>query len=264
MAIVNVTPDSFFDGGRFAVTKDAVTHGLNMVREGADILDVGGESTRPGARPISAQQEMDRVLPVIEGIRARSPVALSVDTRKADVAREAIALGARLVNDVSALRSDEDMATVVARSECHVVLMHMQGIPETMQRNPNYNDVVEEIRAFLCDRLRVASDAGIDPRRVILDPGIGFGKRLEHNLAILRELDRIVDLGPPILVGLSRKAFLGTLIDAETEDRLEATIAANAAAILRGASIIRVHDAKEGRRTADVAARLRSHVATRC
>lgn len=260
MGIVNVTPDSFYDGGRFARHEDAIERGVRMADEGADIVDVGGESTRPGSRAVPAQVEMDRVLPVVEGIRQRSPVCVSIDTTKADVAEEAIRLGAGVVNDVSALRFDGRMTAVVARAGAFVVLMHMQGSPETMQRDPTYSDVVEEVRSFLDRRTRFAVEAGIPEERIFIDPGIGFGKTLEHNLTLLGNLARLVEIGRPVLVGASRKAFLGAILDATPDERIEGTIAANTAAILSGASIIRVHDAKEGRRTADVAARLRDHV----
>jgi len=261
MGIVNVTPDSFHDGGRCLRAEDAIERALRMVEDGADIVDVGGESTRPGSRPISASEEMHRVLPVVEGIRARSPVHISIDTTKADVAEEAIRLGAGIVNDVSALRSDERMSEVAAHAGTFVVLMHMQGTPETMQREPIYVNVVEEVRSFLAERIRIAVETGIPEERVFIDPGIGFGKTLDHNLALIRDLGRLAELGRPVLVGLSRKAFLGAILDAPSDERIEGTIASNTAAILNGASIIRVHDAKEGRRTADVAVRLRSHVA---
>ncbi len=261
MGIVNATPDSFYDGGRFICSGDAIAHALRMVDEGADIVDVGGESTRPGSRPISVEEEMDRVLPIVEGIRARSPVHISIDTTKADVAAEAVSLGAGIVNDVSALRSDERMAAVAARAGSFVVLVHMQGSPETMQQKPTYRDVVEEVRSFLAERIRAAAEAGIAEGRIFVDPGIGFGKTLDHNLTLLRDLTSLAALGRPILVGLSHKAFLGAILDAPPDERVEGTIAANTVAILNGASIIRVHDAKEGRRTADVATRLRSHVA---
>jgi dihydropteroate synthase len=262
MGVVNVTPDSFYDGGRFFHHEAAVKRGLRMADEGADIIDVGGESTRPGSRSISAQEEMDRVLPVVEEIRNRSPVLVSIDTTKADVAEEAISLGARVINDISALRFDARMAAVAARTGAFVVLMHMRGRPETMQQEPTYTDIVEEIRSFLAERIRASVGAGIAEEKIFVDPGIGFGKTLDHNLAILRDLARLLDLGRPILVGLSRKSFLGAILDAPADERIEGTIAANAAAILNGASIIRVHDAKEGRRTADVAALLRNHAPT--
>lgn len=264
MGIVNVTPDSFYDGGRFARAADAVDHALRLIDEGADIVDIGGESTRPGSRPISISEEMDRVLPVVEAVCKRSPAPVSIDTTKGEVAEEAIARGAAIINDVSALRFDPRMADVAARRGAHVVLMHMQGSPETMQREPAYRDVIAEIRAFLIERAEAAVAAGIGERRILIDPGIGFGKRLDHNLTILRGLRQIAALGRPVVVGLSRKAFLGAILDAPPDERCEATIVANTAAILNGASVIRVHDAKEGRRAADVAVRLRDHVPARC
>jgi len=261
MGIVNVTPDSFYDGGRYVRPETAIDRGLRLVEEGADLLDVGGESTRPGSRSITVQEELDRVLPVVEGLRARTPTVLSIDTTKSEVAEAAISAGATLVNDVSALRFDGRMEDVVARSGAFVVLMHILGTPETMQQRPTYADVVAEVRSFLAERVQAAVAAGIPAKRIFIDPGIGFGKTLAHNLAILRQLERFTELGRPVLVGVSRKAFLGQLLDLPADERIEGTIAANTAAILHGASIIRVHDAKEGRRTADVAARLRNHVA---
>lgn len=259
MGILNTTPDSFYEASRVVRRRAAIARALRMVEDGADIVDVGGESTRPGSASIPVQEEMDRVLPVVEGVRKRSDVILSVDTTKAPVAEEALAAGAQIVNDVSAMRHDERMGDVVARSGAFVVLMHMLGRPETMQQDPTYADVVEDIHTFLAERIRAALGAGIDERRILVDPGIGFGKTLDHNLALLRNLDRLTDLGRPVLVGLSRKSFLGAILDLPAEERIEGTIAADAIAIVRGASIIRVHDVKEGRRTADVAERLRCH-----
>jgi dihydropteroate synthase len=257
MGILNVTPDSFYDGGRYASRDRAIERALRMASDGADILDVGGESTRPGALPISAAEEADRVLPVIEAISKRSRAVVSVDTTKAEVARQALAAGATMVNDVSALRFDEAMGETVAAAGAFVILMHMQGAPATMQEDPSYGDVVEEVRAFLAERIRTAQAAGIPTEKVLIDPGIGFGKRLEHNLDLLRNLGRLSELGRPIVCGLSRKSFLGALLDLPAEERLEGTIAANAVAIANGADVIRVHDPREGRRTADVAFRLR-------
>jgi len=259
MGILNTTPDSFYEASRVVRRRAAIARALRMVEDGADIVDVGGESTRPGSASIPVQEEMDRVLPVVEGVRKRSDVILSVDTTKAPVAEEALAAGAQIINDVSAMRHDERMGDVVARSGAFVVLMHMLGRPETMQQDPTYADVVEDIHTFLAERIRAALGAGIDERRILVDPGIGFGKTLDHNLALLRNLDRLTDLGRPVLVGLSRKSFLGAILDLPAEERIEGTIAADAIAIVRGASIIRVHDVKEGRRTADVAERLRCH-----
>lgn len=257
MGILNITPDSFFDGGRYNTFDRAVERGLRLVDEGADILDIGGESTRPGSQPVATQQELDRVVPVIEALHARTDAILSIDTTKALVAREAIAAGATVVNDISALRCDPEMADIVAGSGAFVVLMHMLGTPDTMQVDPVYSDVVQEILGFLEVRLRATMDAGIPRDRILLDPGIGFGKRLEHNLDILRNIWRFAELGPPILIGLSRKSFLGAILDASEDERLSGTIAANAAAVLNGADALRVHDVKEGRQAADVAIRLR-------
>jgi dihydropteroate synthase len=257
MGILNVTPDSFFDGGRFSEPQVAVEHGLAMEADGADIIDVGGESSRPGACSVSAEEELERVIPVIQEIRRRSDVLLSVDTTRAAIAREALAAGATLVNDISALRSDEAMPEVVATSGAVVVLMHMLETPATMQKDPQYGDVVAEVHAFLEERIRRAVGWGIPANRIIVDPGIGFGKRTHHNLALLRAIPRLADLGRPVLVGLSRKSFFGDLLGYSPSERLEGTIAANAIAIASGADIIRVHDAKEGRRTADTAFRLR-------
>ena len=264
MGIVNATPDSFFNGGRFRRPADAIGQALRMVEEGADIIDVGGESTRPGSRAVSLQEELDRTLPVIEGIRKRSPVTVSIDTTKAQVAQEAIAHGVGIVNDISALRFDEKMAEVAASAGAFVVLMHMQGNPESMQQAPHYDEVVSEVCAFLGERIRFAVDQGIAEERIVVDPGIGFGKTLEHNVTLLQHLDRLSELERPVLVGVSRKSFLGGILDVPADERIEGTIAANAAAILRGASIIRVHDAKEGKRTAAVAERLRNHGPTCC
>jgi len=257
MGVLNITPDSFYAGGRYMRPEDAIERGLRMAQEGADIIDIGGESTRPGSRSISSTEELERVLPVIEGIHRKSDVLLSVDTTKAVVAEEAIACGTSIVNDISALRFDPKMAEVIGESQRFVILMHMLGTPYTMQVNPTYTDPVNEIKTFLAERMEAAVSFGIDKERIIIDPGIGFGKRLEHNLALLKELSSCATLRAPMLVGLSRKSFLGKLLDLPSEERLEGTIAANAIAIANGADIIRVHDVKEGRRTADVAYRLR-------
>jgi len=257
MGIVNVTPDSFYNGGRLTTAETAVDTAVHMVSDGADIIDVGGESTRPGSSPISTEEEIDRVLPVIQGIRRRSDVVLSIDTMKSHVAQEALSAGAQIVNDVSALRGDEAMAKTIADADAYVILMHMLGTPDSMQDNPTYEDVVEDVTTFLLDRCRAAAAAGIPPDRVLVDPGIGFGKRLEHNLALLRGLGRLSHLGRPVVVGLSRKSFLGRILDLPANERLEGTIAANAISVVNGADVLRVHDVLEGRRTADVAFRLR-------
>jgi dihydropteroate synthase len=243
MGIVNVTPDSFSDGGRYLDGGAAVAHGLELESQGAAILDVGGESTRPGAEPVGADEERLRVLPVIEGLRAAGSVAaISVDTSKATVAAGALAAGAALVNDVTALRGDPELADVVAAAGVGVCLMHMLGEPRTMQRDPRYADVVDDVRSFLAERVAFAVARGIDEQRILVDPGIGFGKTLAHNLALLRRLDEIAALGRPVVIGTSRKSFLGAITGRAVDGRLAATIASNLVAFQRGASIFRVHD----------------------
>jgi dihydropteroate synthase len=251
MGIVNVTPDSFSDGGRFVRAEAAIEHARALADEGAAILDVGGESTRPGSEPVGAEQELARVLPVLEGLAATDWGAerpqISIDTRKASVARAALAAGATLVNDVSALR-DPEMASVVAESGADCCLMHMLGEPRTMQDDPRYEDVVDEVKAFLEERLGLAVSEGIEERRVLLDPGIGFGKSDEHNLELLRRLDEIVALGRPVVIGTSRKGFLGRIGQAPPGgERVAATLATNVLAFERGASVFRVHDVAPAR-----------------
>ena len=243
MGIVNVTPDSFSDGGMFDDARDAVAHGARLVDEGADLLDVGGESTRPGSDPVPVDEELRRVLPVLEGLRAARPDAvLSVDTRKAAVAREAIAAGASVVNDVSAA-ADPEMFAVVGATGAGVVLMHMQGDPKTMQVEPHYDDVVGEVAEFLRERVEAAAFADVPVERVAVDPGIGFGKDLGHNLELLRRLDALAELGAALVVGPSRKRFLGTLTGVEDPaDRVDATAAAVAWCAANGADVVRVHD----------------------
>ena len=257
MGIVNVTPDSFSDGGRHARLEDAVAAGERMVADGADLLDVGGESTRPGAAPVALDEELRRVVPVVEALRGRVDVALSVDTRKAEVARHAIEVGAEIVNDVTALGGDPAMVPLAAETGVGVVLMHMLGEPHTMQRAPRYDDVVATIAAFLRGRMAACAEAGVRPESVALDPGIGFGKTLEHNLEIFRRLPELCALGRPVLVGPSRKAFIGQLLDLPVEDRLEGTAAAVAASVLGGARIVRVHDPRAMGRVVRVAQALR-------
>ena len=242
MGVLNVTPDSFSDGGAFLDPAQAVDHGLALESEGADIIDVGGESTRPGSRPVPEAEETARVLPVIAGLRRRSKILLSVDTTKAAVARAALDAGADLVNDTSSLRADPKMAGVVAASGAGLVLMHMRGIPLTMQDAPHYDDVMGEIMGFLDERLRAAAAAGIPAERVAVDPGLGFGKTFPHNLEILRRQEAFHALGRPLLLGFSRKSFLGTITGQPPAGRLEATIAAAVLSVERGAHILRVHD----------------------
>ena len=258
MGILNATPDSFYDGGRWDSVRAAVDAGLAMIDDGADILDIGGESTRPGAHSVSADMEMERVLPILTALRAHTDIPISIDTTKAIVASAALQEGASIINDISALRFDENMASVIAHAGCRVVLMHMRGTPRTMQQAPSYENVVDEVTAFLLERARAAQEAGIPAESIIVDPGIGFGKTVKHNVALLQGLPKLAATGYPVLVGLSRKSFLGRLSNLAVDERLEATIAANTAAILGGARILRVHDVKEGRRTADIAGALRA------
>ena len=246
MGILNVTPDSFSDGGLYQATSRAVQHGLDMLAQGAAIIDVGGESTRPGANPVPAGEEIGRVVPVVEGLLAAAPGCLvSVDTSKAVVAEAALACGASIINDVSALRADPAMANVVARAGAGVVLMHMQGTPRTMQQNPSYTDVTAEVRAFFEQRLEYARAAGIALERTAFDPGIGFGKTAAHNLTLLHDLEKLTVADRPLVLGVSRKGFLATVSGAETTaDRLAPTVALTALLRERGARVLRVHDVR--------------------
>jgi len=266
MGVVNVTPDSFSDGGEFLDAAAAVAHCVRLAGEGAAILDVGGESTRPGAAPVSVAEELRRVVPVLEGIAATAwrgeRPQVSIDTSKAAVAEAALAAGATIVNDVTALRGDPAMAELIASSGAECCLMHMRGEPRTMQSDPSYDDVVDDVRAFLEQRIGAAVAAGIAERRIMLDPGIGFGKTLEHNLTLLRRLRELTSLGRPLLVGTSRKSFLGRMLaDARglsepvaPAERLAGTIATNVLAYERGASVLRVHDVAPVRDALAVAA----------
>ena len=240
MGVVNITPDSFSDGGMFADTAQAIAHAQRLIGEGADILDLGGESTRPGAAPVSLEVERRRVLPVLEAV-ASGGVPVAVDTRKPELMREAIAAGAAMINDVTALSGPGALAAV-ARAPVAVCLMHMQGDPATMQANPDYRDVVREVRDFLVQRVAVAEAAGIARNRIVVDPGFGFGKTVEHNLALLRSLREFTSLGGALLAGLSRKAMLGRLTGREPLERVHASVAAALLAIQNGAHIVRVHD----------------------
>jgi dihydropteroate synthase len=267
MGILNVTPDSFSDGGRFLEARAAIARGRALVAEGADIVDIGGESTRPGAEPVPAAEELRRVLPVVAGLAEAinsmpTHPQISVDTYKADVAAAALAGGASLVNDVSAFRADPQMAALVAESGADCCLMHMRGLPRTMQQDPRYEDVVDEVKAFLQERLEFAVGEGVAPERILLDPGIGFGKTEAHNVELLRRLPELLTLGAPIVIGTSRKGFLGRIMarargmpePVPVADRLPGTIASNVLAYERGASVFRVHDVARVREALAVAA----------
>jgi dihydropteroate synthase len=255
IGVVNVTPDSFSDGGLFLDPERAIAHGRELAAEGADTLDVGGESTRPGAQAVSAEVELERVEPVIAALAGgEGPrVAVSIDTSKAAVAAAALDAGAEIVNDVTALRADPEMAALCADRGCGVVLMHMLGTPRTMQRDPTYDDVVAEVKAFLVERVEAAVGAGIAEERIWVDPGIGFGKTLDHNLELLARLGELRELGRPIVIGTSRKSFLGRLTGREVTDRLGGTIASNVLALAAGAEIFRVHEVAPVRQALDAA-----------
>jgi dihydropteroate synthase len=244
MGILNVTPDSFSDGGRFLHVDKAIEHALQLVADGADIIDVGGESTRPGARPVTAAEEIDRVVPVIESIRQVSQIPVSVDTSKPEVMRAAVVAGAAMINDVRALTCDGAMAAA-ADLQLPVCLMHMQGQPDSMQRNPNYSDVVEEVRTFLLNRAQACMSNGIPRDRIIIDPGFGFGKSVQHNIELLRHLDRLVDAGFAVLAGLSRKSMIGAMLDDPKRDRLAGSVTLALYAMRQGVHIVRVHDVAE-------------------
>jgi len=245
MGILNVTPDSFYDGGRRLDPAKAIADGVAMAAGGADIIDIGGESTRPGARPLSEDEELARVVPVVSGLRREVGVPISIDTYKSKIARAALVAGADIVNDISALRFDPAMISLIAAEKVPVSLMHMQGTPRTMQQEPRYEDVAREVRDFLAMQLYDAMDAGIAPEAIILDPGIGFGKTLEHNLQLLRGLPMLAALAQPLLVGVSRKTFIGKILKLDPDERLEGSLAAGVAAVLGGANILRVHDVPE-------------------
>jgi dihydropteroate synthase len=246
MGVVNVTPDSFSDGGLFLDPDIAIDHGRALAADGADLLDVGGESTRPGAAAVSAEEERRRVAPVVAGL-AGIAVPVSIDTYKRSVAEAALDAGARLVNDVTALRADPELAGLCADRECEVVLMHMLGTPQTMQDNPVYEDVVDEVKAFLAERIERAVSEGVAEARITVDPGIGFGKTVEHNLELLRRLGELRDLGRPICVGTSRKSFIGKITGRPVDRRLGGTIASSVLAYANGAAMLRVHDVREVR-----------------
>jgi dihydropteroate synthase len=248
MGILNITTDSFSDGGKYFAAEDALRRSEQMITEGADFIDIGGESTRPGSTPLSAEEELRRVIPVIEKLAKSSSVPISIDTYKAQVANEALNAGATIVNDISALRFDPKMADVIAQKGATVILMHMQGTPSSMQQNPVYGDIVKEVAMFLSERATFARTSGIG--QILLDPGIGFGKTSEHNLELMRGLQQCAQLGCPLVIGTSRKSFIGKVLDLPVEDRFEGTAATVAVAILRGANIVRVHDIKSMKRIA--------------
>ncbi len=245
MGVVNVTPDSFSDGGRFIEPERAVEHGLELISQGAHLLDIGGESSRPGSRPVPEEEEVRRILPVIRSLRKQTDIPISIDTTKAAVARAALDAGVDIINDISSLRFDTQMARVVAQNGAGLILMHMLGTPLTMQEAPRYGNLLNEISTFLGKRIEEAEEAGISPESIVVDPGIGFGKTLEHNLILLKRLDVFKDLAKPLCVGVSRKAFIGKVLDLPAEERMEGTIGAAVLSVIGGAHILRVHDVRE-------------------
>ena len=254
MGVVNVTPDSFSDGGEYLDKNKAIDHALQLVEEGADILDIGGESTRPGAKPISIMEEQARVLPVLENLKKQGvETPISIDTRHAHTMQKSIDLGVDIVNDISALMHDSESLDVVAKAQIPVILMHMKGTPQTMQEKPDYEDVMEEILSFLSARITVCLEAGMDRKNIVCDPGIGFGKTLKNNLNILKNIDKFHDLGCPVLLGASRKSFIEKICsDTPAQDRLAGSLAAVLAGLEKKVQIFRVHDVKETRQALDV------------
>lgn len=244
MGIINVTPDSFSDGGLFFDPDKAVEYGLKLEADGADIIDIGGESTRPGSLPVSAEDEIRRVIPVIKGLAAHVKIPISIDTYRSEVAELAVKAGASIINDISALRFDPDMVNVAREYNTTVVLMHMLGTPQDMQRNPSYSDVIHEVYDFLRERIEYTEKNGITPDKIVIDPGVGFGKRLIHNLTIIRHLDVFKSLQCPVLIGPSRKSFIGEILNVPVGDRVYGTAAVVALSINKGADIIRIHDVK--------------------
>ena len=249
MGILNMTPDSFSDGGQFKSHDKAIDHALKMVEEGANIIDIGGESTRPGAEAVQLEEELSRTIPIIEAIRLKSDCLISIDTYKSKVVTAALAAGADMVNDISGLTFDHNMASLVAKRNVPVIIMHIKGKPGDMQKNPNYDNLIKEIKAFFEVQIAIAKKAGIDSGNIILDPGIGFGKRLEDNFEIIRELGQISTMGYPVLLGPSRKSFIGFTLDLPVEERIEGTLASITAGVINGARIVRVHDIRATRRT---------------
>ena len=259
MGIVNVTPDSFSDGGKFYSTKDAIAHASKLIFEGADIIDIGGESTRPGASEISSSDELRRVIPVIRGIRSNNPdILISIDTTKAIVAKKAVEVGANIINDVSGLSFDSQMPKTVASLNAPIIIMHMKGNPRNMQKNPEYKDLIDDILYYFKERIKIATKAGINRKMIILDPGIGFGKTVEHNFQILSKLNKFNKLELPLLIGPSRKSFIGLTLNLAPEDRIDGTAATVALGVNNGARIIRVHDVEKMKRVVTIADKIRN------
>tara|TARA_B100000427_G_scaffold150767_1_gene125525 strand:- start:1153 stop:2004 length:852 start_codon:yes stop_codon:yes gene_type:complete len=248
MGILNVTPDSFSDGGLYFETQKAVNHALSMIENGADIIDIGGESTRPFSEPVSVDDELLRVIPVIEELRKKTDTVISIDTTKSAVAKEASLAGVNIINDISGMLFDKKMVDIAKDIDCPIILMHIKGNPKTMQDNPTYDDIISEIKSHLLSRANYAIENGIDRKNIILDPGIGFGKTIENNFEILNRLDELTSTGYPFLIGVSNKSFIGKTLNVDENERLEGTIVANTIALQKGCKIFRVHNVKETKR----------------
>jgi dihydropteroate synthase len=248
MGILNVTPDSFSDGGQFLNKNSAIGHALKMIEEGADIIDIGGESTKPFSSPVSLDEELSRVLPVIEDLRKETNVCISIDTTKSEVANQALEMGASIINDVSAMEFDEKMIGIALKFDCPIVLMHMKGIPKNMQENPHYSSLISEIITYLNARIDFVLSKGIDRKKIIIDPGIGFGKSVENNFEIINNLNQFADLGYPVMLGASRKSFIGVTLDVPEDKRVEGSLAANIIGFQKGVSVFRVHDVDQTRK----------------
>jgi len=261
MGVLNVTPDSFSDGGQFLDAKSAVFHALRMAEQGADIIDIGGESTRPGSDPVSINDELARVIPVIESIRGESTIPISIDTYKSIIARAAIAAGANIINDISGLNFDPEMVNIVRDHRVPIVIMHIKGTPKNMQIDPQYDDLIQEVIDYFQKQIDFCRNNGVPKSKIILDPGIGFGKRLNDNFILIRELKRFTELGYPVLIGPSRKSFIGLTLDLPVEQRFEGTAAAITAGIMNGARIIRVHDVLEMKRVQIISDQIRGAIA---
>ena len=248
MGILNVTPDSFSDGGRFLNKNSAIEHALKMIEEGADIIDIGGESTKPFSSPVSLDEELSRVLPVIEDLRKETDVCISIDTTKSEVANQALEMGASIINDVSAMEFDKKMIDIALKFDCPIVLMHMKGIPKNMQENPHYSSLISEIITYLNARIDFVLSKGIDRKKIIIDPGIGFGKSVKNNFEIINNLNQFADLGYPVMLGASRKSFIGITLDVPEDKRVEGSLAANIIGFQKGVSVFRVHDVGQTRK----------------
>lgn len=256
MGILNVTPDSFSDGGHYFKKNSAVKHALKMVDEGVDIIDIGGESTKPFSDPVSLDEELSRVLPVIEAVRKETDVCISIDTTKSEVANQALELGASIINDVSAMEVDKDMIDIALKFDCPIVLMHMKGTPKNMQENPQYSSLISDIISYLNNRIDFVISRGVDRKKIIIDPGIGFGKSVENNFEIINNLNQFTKLGYPVLLGASRKSFIGITLEVPENDRIEGSLAANVIGLQKGVSVFRVHDVDQTRKALTIAKKI--------